>query len=198
MLRSPKETPESVIQFLEHKRVARFGLAAVDLSHGRYTDQEVSELIEYMISNPDLVADLNMSGNRLTDETGLKLALFVKRNPTLRVLCLSCNLFTEVTIVAIAEALHGNTLLRILTLHDNPIRNAMAVDAAFLRALTTLLTEAHWPEWRVFDAHSGFEYLFYLKARHSFDTPMSMLAQLDAATVELESHDRVPNALCRV
>jgi hypothetical protein len=73
--------------------------------------------------------------NRLTDETGVKLAQYVAFSSTVEYLNLAGNQFGPATYLAMAVALQTNTSLRSLYLYGSQVNNKSHIDAAFVEAL---------------------------------------------------------------
>lgn len=110
-------------------------LKQICLYNKLHIDDEIAELVNCLLDNPDIVIYMTLHGNRLTDEAGIKLARFLAASSSIRVLVLSGNRFSEATYLAIAAALRINTSLQFLHLNCNQVINTHRVDAAFIDAL---------------------------------------------------------------
>jgi hypothetical protein len=100
-----------------------------------YTDQDLNELCDCLLSHPNVINRLMLCRNCLTDETGVKLARYVAASSTVRTLFLSENQFGLETYLAMAEALKVNTSLRYLFITGNRADDKSRIDAAFVGAL---------------------------------------------------------------
>jgi len=107
----------------------------INLSNKQLTDSELAELADCLLAHPDVVTHVFLGRNRLTDETGVKLARYLAASSTVEYLNLSYNQFGEATYLAVAAALRVNSSLRILYLHNNQAVDQTRIDAAFIEAL---------------------------------------------------------------
>lgn len=98
----------------------------------RRTDEEMAELADCLLAHPDVVTHVYLNGNRLTDETGIKLARYVAISSTIKTLDLTDNRFGLATYLAIAAALRVNTSLQNLFFYNNQV---ISIEAAFIDAL---------------------------------------------------------------
>jgi len=94
-------------------------LDQIHLSWKKRSDAELTKLIDCLLAHPDVVAKVRMCGNRLTDETGVKLAQYVTASSTVQTLCLFANPITMTTYLAMATALRVNSSLQILSLFND-------------------------------------------------------------------------------
>jgi len=110
-------------------------LMHIVLSGKQLTDSELAELIDCLLAHPDVVRDLWLGPNQLTDETGVKLARYLAASSTIECLGLFDNQFGSATYLAMAAALRVNSSLRWLDLFDNQAVNQIHTDTAFVEAL---------------------------------------------------------------
>ena len=99
------------------------------------TDAELAELADCLLAHPDVVTHVRLDYNRLTDETGVKLARYLAASSTIRSLSLADNQIGSATYLALAAALRVNSSLQILYLDDNQAVDQTRIDAAFIEAL---------------------------------------------------------------
>ncbi|MFN9974778.1 MAG: hypothetical protein ACK58T_33290, partial [Phycisphaerae bacterium] len=110
-------------------------LKYIYLYNKQLTDAELAELADCLLAHPDVVAHVDLVGNQLTDETGVKLARYLAASSTIESLSLGYNLIGEATYLAVAAALRVNSSLRHLFLFDNQAVDRTRIDAAFVEAL---------------------------------------------------------------
>ncbi len=110
-------------------------LKTIGLSGKQHTDSELAELADCLLAHPDVVRSVNLGGNRLTDETGVKLARYLAASSTIESLSMSSNQFDSATYLALAAALRVNSSLRALYLSNNQAVDRTRIDAAFVEAL---------------------------------------------------------------
>jgi len=110
-------------------------LDSINLSFDQHTDAEVTELADCLLAHPDLVTHVYLGCNRLTDETGVKLARYVAASSTVEYLGLSSNQLGPATYLALAAALRVNTSLLVLSLYGNQAEDKSRIDAALVSAL---------------------------------------------------------------
>ena len=110
-------------------------LKVIDLYGKQHTDAELAELADCLLAHPDVVTHVFLGRNRLTDETGVKLARYLAASSTIEYLSLSDNQFGSATYLALAAALRVNSSLRVLYLFDNQAVDRTRIDAAFIEAL---------------------------------------------------------------
>jgi hypothetical protein len=109
-------------------------MAMDHMAHER-TDEQLANLLDSLVLYPNTVKRLMISGNRLTDVSGVKVAKIVATSSTIEDLKMSHNQFSEVTYFAIADALRTNTSLRELLMGYNRAVDRTAVDVRFTGAL---------------------------------------------------------------
>ena len=169
--------PEAVIRLkrLRLRRLYDHTLEWIDLTHKHHTDAELVEMIDHMLACPNVITHVWLCGNRLTDETGVRLARFVAASTTIEYLDLRDNQFGEETYLAIAAALHANSSLRILYLYGNQAVNPTRVEAAFVEALRLNTDRPFRCEWWLYSMDNDFDRL--QRAADALGPP-SMLSQL--------------------
>lgn len=118
-------------------------------------DAELSELAEKLLVRPDVVTEIWLCGNKLTDETGLKLARYLAASTTIHSLNLFRNGFGPATYSAVAQALRVNTSLRQLSLYDNEASEASEIEAGFVEALRVNPSRPAGSVWFLFKVGSN-------------------------------------------
>jgi hypothetical protein len=124
-----------------------------------YDDADLASLVDLLIANPDGVTDVFLSENDLTDKVGVKLAQYVAASATIEHLCLTNNHFTNVTFLALADALRVNTSLKNLYLFDNESENMIEVEAAFIQALRWNPLRPIGSTWKFYSFDNDFQRL---------------------------------------
>ena len=125
-------------------------LLSIDLVNKQLTDAEVAELADCLLAHPDLVTHVFLGGNRLTDETGVKLARYVAASSTVEWLDLSSNQLGPATYLALAAALRVNTSLQRLYLFGNQAEDESRIDAALVSALRVNRSRPADSEWYLY------------------------------------------------
>ena len=110
-------------------------LKYINLFDKQLTDAELGELADCLLAHPDVVTRVWLGRNRLTDETGVKLARYLAASSTIQFLGLAHNQLGSATYLALAAALRVNSSLRVLYLYDNQAVDQTRIDAAFVEAL---------------------------------------------------------------
>lgn len=122
----------------------------INLISNNVTDAKFAELADWLVAHPDVVTEVWLNNNELTDVSGVKLATFVSRSNTIRRLCINRNNLGEATYIAMAEALSVNTSLEALYLCDNEPVDEKRVDAAFIRALRVNPKRPSATQWHLY------------------------------------------------
>jgi len=136
-----------------------FANTDIYLFNKKYTDSELAELVDCLLAHPDAAAVILMDNNRLTDETGVKLARYVAASSTIRTLSLMHNKFDSKTYLAMANALRVNTSLRELYLFDDNYVDESRIDAAFIEALRLNSDRPAESKWRLYPYSTDFNRL---------------------------------------
>lgn len=126
------ETKEVAVERLSRHDLT---LKRIYLLYKNFSDADIAELADCLLSHPDIVTDVHLACNQLTDETGVKLARYVAASSTVKILSLAYNQFGDATYLALAAALKINTSLEILDLVGNQAENKSHNDAVFVSAL---------------------------------------------------------------
>lgn len=124
-----------------------------------YRDLSMTEVIDTLIEHPDVVEDVFMGENGLTDVSGVKLARYVARSSTVGALILSFNHFTTETFVALAWALRVNTSLRYLSIEQTSPIDRDRAESAFIDALRVNPKHSIRSTWTLFSHLNDFEHL---------------------------------------
>lgn len=151
-------------------------LTRIDFGNEQCTDADLSALIDCLLVHPDVATHVNLERNKLTDETGVKLARYVAASSTIRYLTLHENRFSETTFMAIITALRVNTSLKGLTLHDNQAVNTSRVDAAIVETMHVNPSHATNSQWHLHSQNVWWQPVPPIT--EAFGAPPSMLSQL--------------------
>ena len=162
------------------KAVQRLGrrdptLKWIYLSDKQLTDAKLGKLADCLLAHPDVVAHVFLDRNRLTDETGIKMARYLAVSSTIQILSLDDNQLGSATYLAMAAALRVNSSLQILFLFDNQAVDRTRIDAAFVEALRLNPVRPTGSLWCLYTATSEFG---RLKCAADILGPLSMLSQL--------------------
>lgn len=141
-------------------------ITTVFLEYKHLSDSQAATIIDCLVRNPDSVASVWLSHNRLTDESGVKLARVVERSSTIKHLGLCNNNFTEVTHRAMARALCVNTSLSGLFTYCNATANIAYIDAVYAHALRVNPTRPVDSQWFLYvrDENEGYGCFKVVKA----------------------------------
>ncbi|MFY7869621.1 MAG: hypothetical protein ACOVQN_08975 [Exiguobacterium sp.] len=105
----------------------------IKLTNKQLTDSKFKELLDCLLLYPNFVNDIFLKYNKLTDESGIKLArLLTGTTSFIKCLDLMCNRLKSPTVLAIAAALRVNASVRILHLSGG---NTYMEKTAFVDAL---------------------------------------------------------------
>lgn len=110
---------DAISEAVERIRRQDSTLQWVYLSNKKYTDEKLTELVECLLSYPNIITELWLSNNHLTDKTGVKLARYVATSTTIQRLFLYDNHFSDTTYLAMANALRLNSSLEYLCLYTD-------------------------------------------------------------------------------
>lgn len=124
-----------VASIIERIRAHDPTLKWIDLFEQEHTDSELAELADCLLAHPDVITFVSLNLNRLTDETGVKLARYLAASSTIKSLILRNNQFGSATYLAVAAALRVNSSLRELYLCGNQAVDQTRIDGAFIDAL---------------------------------------------------------------
>lgn len=130
----------SNVSFTEWESVQRLRLNDETLTHilldyRNFKDKHLVALFVELLKQPDTIHTLWLECNRLTDETGVKIAQLVRSSSSLTRLAIDGNMFTDQTFFAIADALLYNTTLQILGMSGCPRSDQYLIDTAFAATL---------------------------------------------------------------
>lgn len=130
-------------------------LYVIDLTLQKLSDSELAELADCLLTHPHSAWSLYLSGNRLTDQMGVKLAQFLATSSTIQTLSLSINQLGEATYLAVAAALRHNTSLQYLYLSDNLAVDTERIDAAFVDSLRLNPSRRTGSMWQLYSVGNG-------------------------------------------
>ncbi len=125
------EQKNAIYRFKQHDPV----LKLIDIRYKNHTDAKMSRLVDCMLAHTNFITRLDMTSNRLTDVTGVKLARYVVVSSIIECMDLKDNLFALATYLAFAEALRINISLRSLFMLNNEAKDKSRIDAAFTETL---------------------------------------------------------------
>lgn len=143
---------------------------------GGCTDTIAIQLINCLRVRPNAVICIVLSCNKLTDQTGVRLAQYVAASATIQILNLCKNQFSYVTHLALAAALRVNTSLKRLYLFDKKIEDENRIDTAFIKRLDLDFSSSNYSHWHLYWPRDDLSRL--RSCTQQLDTP-SMLSQLD-------------------
>ena len=110
-------------------------LPEIYLAFNRYVDDDIKDIIDCLILHPNATPSIALSGNLLTDKTGVKLAQYIASSTTIEEMDLYSNQFGEETYMAILKALRINSSIREMSLTSNNIVNWTRVSLYFIDTL---------------------------------------------------------------
>ena len=125
-------------------------ISDIDLYGRGYTDAKLMEIMNCLLVQKNGVMQLNLAYNKLTDESGVKLARYVTANSTIRWLILPGNRFGSEMYLALAKALRVNSSLQYLYLNDNQTVDQTHIDAVFINTLRLNPDRPTGTEWRLY------------------------------------------------
>lgn len=158
--------------YIEALRRGDLAFDKIELDQRQYTDDDLSELLDCLITRPNVIKSVSLEANCLSDVSGVKLAQYVSISTKLKNLYIAGNPFTDKTFLALATALYVNTSLRTIWAWDNLAWDVHRIDTAFTVALRLNPVRPALSGWRFYslaNANGGLKYL----AENS--TPPSML-----------------------
>lgn len=107
----------------------------IRLFNKQLTDVKLAELVDCLLANPNVVTQVLLGSNKLTDETGVKLVQYAAASSTIQTLDLHYNQLSTETYLAMATALCINTSLQCLYLFGNQEVDKTHIDVTFINAL---------------------------------------------------------------
>lgn len=125
----------TISKYIDQFERGDFPVDRILLARGLYTDFSLTKIIDCLLQNPNAVTLIALNVNRLTDESGVKLARFIAGSSTISYIDISNNRFSAKTYLAIAAALCVNTSLKKLYLFNNEYDNAILIDTSFANAI---------------------------------------------------------------
>ncbi|MFY7869615.1 MAG: hypothetical protein ACOVQN_08945 [Exiguobacterium sp.] len=183
-----------VSKYVERLRCRDPTLDVINLFDKQLANAELVELADCLLAHPDIVKSIYLAFNRLTDETGVKLARYVAASSTIEFLNLTYNQFSEATYLAVAAALRVNSSMRVLLFNDNQAVVRKSVDAAFVDVLRLNPVHPAWSAWHLYSLREFSDADFKrLKDAAEKSTPPSMLefllcVHLDAEKTKIKIH----------
>jgi hypothetical protein len=135
-----------------------------------YTDCDNSKIAKVVarMANNKRLKKITLMDKELVDPLGLKIIEYVACSSKLDILSLSHNKLTELTIIALADALCVNSSLRVMYLHNNCHKYSVHIDIAFVNALRLnprdklYVHRRHASKWCIY-THAD-EYGWYMNA----------------------------------
>lgn len=128
-----------------------FTVEQLCLSNANYEDRSLTEVFLYLFTYHNNVKALYLYLNKLTDVTGVKIAQFVESSKTIEIVSIWGNQFSEITYVAMANALRVNTSLRIISMNQNLSIDSTRVSRFFVDALRINPNRPINTKWHLFD-----------------------------------------------
>jgi len=182
---------DSTSRYIKQLIAHDFDLKWIDFDDKRVYDSCLFQLMDTLIVHPDVVTDVHLGGNQLTNETGFKLGRYLAVSSTVHRLDLSNNQFGKKTYLAVATALCRNSSLRVLFLHENRELDQTPIDIAFVNSLRINPSRPDNTQWWL---HPHVEEDFKrLKSVAEKSTPPSMLefllyVHLDTEKIKTKIH----------
>jgi hypothetical protein len=161
-----------ISKYTKRLRCRDLTLKLIDLDCKRLTNAELRELTDCLLAHPDVATGVFLRDNRLTDETGVKVARYVAASSTIQWLNMSYNRFGSATYLALAAALRVNSSLRWLYLYGNLTVDRKSIDAAFIDAIRLNPVRPVESEWQLYSYTKDFNRLNHAASK---TTPPSML-----------------------
>lgn len=162
----------AVSKYVQQLSSRDFTLKHVKLVNNHLTDSQLDELVNYLLVHPNNITAILLSHNKLTDETGVKLAQYVAASPAIISLDLEDNKLNTPTYLAVAAALRVNSSLKYLYLLANTAIDVTRINTAFVEALRLNPNRPDDSMWLLYFPSNKFKKLKY-KAEKT--TPPSML-----------------------
>jgi hypothetical protein len=114
---------------------------------------KLAELVDLLLTQPNVITGIQFFGAKVTDEIGIKLARFVAVSTTINTLILEETKIKRATRLAMADALRTNTSLRVLRIAKRVMKfmdvDEASIDSAFVEALRLNPNRPDNSEWWV-------------------------------------------------
>lgn len=159
---------------------------SIDLFGENITSFELAELVDGLLTYPDIVKHVHMSFSQITDKTGVKIARYVATSSTIETLDLRSNHLDMKTYLAIAAALRANSTMQDLYLFGNRRVDKFRVNTAFVNTLRLNPIVAVATTWMLYNPNNGLSDSIYLKNAADRATPPSMLEFLLYVHLDME------------
>ena len=150
------------------------GLKGISTLWSKFKDSDFVEALRALTLCPNVITDLSLRGNRLTDTTGVKIAEYIANDDTIDWLDMEYNCISDKTRHAIAIALRRNYSLTTFYLSTNYKANRKDIGCAFVN---TLRLNPCWPittTWILFDGSNASEFPLLMSIAEKSTSP-SML-----------------------
>ncbi len=175
-------TTESAEEAIERLKQGDLTLKVITLETSVKTEDDfecakLEELVDCLLSCPNVVTHLWLNNNRLPDKIGVKVAHFVRDSATIKVVGLSHNRFGDATHLAMASVLHVNTSLERLYMHECQASSYSRIDCAFISALRLNPRNTESSRWIIHIWNQGDDLPTLKQAAESLG-PVSMLEWL--------------------
>lgn len=129
-------------------------LRTIDYTCQQCSNRDLDVLLNLLIAIPNQLDELLISGNRLTDATGMRVACLLATSTTIKKLNMSHNQFSTATYMAVADALQTNTSLVELDMSYNEAGHKEMIDAEFVRVLQRNPTRPPFSQWSLYARHA--------------------------------------------
>jgi hypothetical protein len=162
----------------------------INLNYNQIVDSNLTQLVDCLLIHPNVIIEIWLSHNQLTDTTGSKLARYVFISSNIKTLSLRYNHIGVETYIDVAAALRVNSSLQYLFLYNNLEEHKDCIDAAFIDALRLNPVRSPMSVWWLCSCLNEFEKLRDTAERA---TPPSMLefllcVHLNTEKLEKKTH----------
>lgn len=170
-------------------------LKCINKTGSRRGDFAISELVKSLTFYPNITTMLQLSGNKLTDITGINIAQYVAVSSVIEHLWLMCNRFTIITFLEIAAALRVNTSLKYLYLADNFAAKKDQIYAAFVDTLRLNPVRSSESNWHLYYLPRSEHDVDFKRLKYAAEksTPPSMLEFLLCVHLDTE---KIKTTIC--
>ena len=165
-------------------------LKLINLKYNHSNDSNVTKLVECLLVYPNVVTEIWLHHNQLSDATGVELARYVAISSNLITVSLRYNHIGIETYKALAAAMRVNLSLRYLFLYNSRPKDRIYINTVFINALRLNPCRPLLSAWWVCSCSDKLE---KLKTVAKKSTPPSMLefllcVHLDVEKIETKKH----------
>lgn len=124
-----------------------------------HTDEDLTELVDCLISHPNIIQRLYLCVTKITDTIGIRIAKHLAIDSTIRLLDLRANALGALTYLEIIASLRLNSSLCILRLCGNAAIIPRQFDVEFVNSIRLNFTRRLNSEWRIYTRNDEFKRL---------------------------------------